>query len=255
MANCSSLLRRCRPQVSVEATWRQGGARGIIGRKEYVVKNWKICATVTVAAVALLTGCTSQDTPQTPQPSPPSRTSVITTTAPSTPPSFYSFVYEADPEREARISAVTREFGLLVLQESKKNGRSAWGVFDTFCSIKGQTNGKWTSKGHTPVVGEVCSTQHTPHYGAPDAQIGATYEVLPDGKYDFVRATANATPDCRVETDHSIRDGVRSVSTTKTTVGKVSTEMKFESTSTAATSAEARAIDEKVVVCIKNTRP
>lgn len=222
------------------------------------MKNWKICTTLAVAAVALLAGCTSQDTPQTPLPSPPSSTSAITTTTtapPTTPPPFYSFVYEADPEREAKISAITREFGLLVMQEAGKGGRSAWGVFDTFCSVKGETGGKWTSQGHRPVVGERCSTQHTPDYSWPAVQISATYEVLPDGQHNFVGVTANATPDCRVETDHSLRDGVRKVSTTKTTIGKVSSEMKFESSSNAATAAEARAIDEKVIACIKNTRP
>lgn len=218
--------------------------------------NWKLCATV-VATAAALVSCTAGGVQSAPSSSP--STSVTTTTAPtttttSTPPPFYSHIYESNFDRQVAISAVTREFGLLVMQEAKKKGRSAWGVFDTYCSRKGQDGG-FVSRGYVPAVGDECTTQHTPDYSLPSIQISATYEVLPGNQQNFVRADVSTTPDCRVQTEHSLRGGVRIASTTKTIRGQVSTDMKFESTSNAKTEAEARTIDQQVIACIQATRP
>lgn len=217
-----------------------------------LVKNWKIGATLVAVTVAILSGCTTQDVPPPPSPSTSAATTTTTTTTSTPPLPFRPYIYEADPEREARISAVTRQFGLLVLQESRK-GDSRWGVFDTFCAPKGQTDGKWTSRGHVPQVGEVCGVQHTPAYRGPAIHVAATYELLPGNQYHFVGVTANVSPDCSVEARHVSYGSEKKVSTTKFIM--VGTEMKSESSSNATTAAEARAIDEKVIACIQNTRP
>ena len=214
--------------------------------------NWKFCSVAaTVAAfAAFVGGCTAQETPQA---SPPVSSTLVTTTTPTAttpvPPSFSSDIYESNFDRQVAISAVTREFGLVVMQEARKNGRGTWGVFDTYCASDNRDGG-FVSQGHVPVVGEQCTTQHTPIYSRPPIQISTTYEVLPNNQQNFVRADVNIAPNCRVQTDHSLHGDVRQVRTTT-----ISTDMKIESTSTAKNEAEARAIDEKVIACIKDTRP
>jgi len=195
------------------------------------------------AVGAALSACTSQSVPE--PPSVPSSTVTATTTTMATTPTpepFYAFDYEANPERKAKISAITREFGLLVLEEAGKRG--GWGVFDTFCATDGLSRSGWTSQGYTPQPGDECSTQHNPQYGGPSIQISTTYIVRGDDQRDFVRLIIN-TPDCWVQVHHFASNGVR----------RIGTDFADQTTSNASTEQEAQQIDARAIACIQTMRP